>query len=81
MYRLRISTAPVGHCSHIGPYLLGYLLVVASSSVLPSQEAVAALEMAASDMKEYYNKGRQDAPEYYVGDRVYLHGSHIATDQ
>ena len=25
MYRLRISTAPVGHCSHIGPYLLGYL--------------------------------------------------------
>ena len=37
MYRLRISTAPVGHCSHIGPYLLGYLLVVASSSVLPSQ--------------------------------------------
>ena len=36
MYRLRISTAPVGHCSHIGPYLLGYLLVVASSSVLPS---------------------------------------------
>ena len=38
MYRLRISTAPVGHCFHIGPYLLGYLLVVASSSVLPSQE-------------------------------------------
>ena len=38
MYRLRISTAPVGHCSHIGPYLLGYLLVVASSSVLPSQQ-------------------------------------------
>ena len=40
MYRLRISTAPVGHCSHIGPYLLGYLLVVALSSVLPSQFAI-----------------------------------------
>ena len=38
MYRLRISTAPVRHCSHIGPHLLAYLLVVASSSMLPSQK-------------------------------------------
>ena len=34
----QISTVPVGHCSCIGPYLLVYLLVVASSSVFPSQK-------------------------------------------
>ena len=34
----------------------------------------------ALDMKKYYDEGRQDAPEYYVGDRMYLDGSHIATD-
>ena len=43
------------------------------------REAVNALEKAVSEMK-YYNEGRQDAPEYYVGDRMYLDGSHIATD-
>ena len=45
------------------------------------EEAVAALEMAASDMKRYYDEGRQDAPEYQVGDRVYLEGSNISTNR
>ena len=34
------------------------------------EEAVAALEKAASDMKKYYDEGRQDATEYHIGDRV-----------
>ena len=37
-------------------------------------------EEAVSDMKKYYNEGRQDTPEYHIGDRVYLDSSHIATD-
>ena len=45
------------------------------------EEAVAALEKAASDMKKYYTEGRQDAPEYHIGDRVYLDGSHISMDR
>ena len=45
------------------------------------EEAVAVFKKAASDMKKYYYEGRQDAPEYYIGDRVYLDGSHIATIQ
>ena len=32
------------------------------------EEAVAAMERAARDMKKYYDKGRQEAPEYAVGD-------------
>ena len=44
------------------------------------EEAAAAMERAARDMKKYYNKGRQDAPEYEIGDQVYLEGSHISTD-
>ena len=39
------------------------------------------MERAARDMKKYYNKGRQDAPEYEIGDQVYLEGSHISTDR
>ena len=45
------------------------------------EEAAAALEKAASDMKRYYDEGRQDAPEYQVGDKVYLEGSNISTDR
>jgi len=36
------------------------------------EEAAAALEKAASDMERYYDEGRQDTPEYQVGDKVYL---------
>ena len=39
------------------------------------------MERAARDMKKYYDKGRQEAPEYAVGDRVYLEGSHISTNR
>ena len=45
------------------------------------EEAAAALEKAASDMKRYYDEGRQDAPEYQVGDKVYLEGSNISTNR
>ena len=41
------------------------------------EEAVAALEKVVSDMKKFYDEGRQDAPEYHIGDRVYLDSSHI----
>ena len=45
------------------------------------REAVAALKKTASDMKRYYDEGRQDAPEYQVGDKVYLEGSNISTNR
>ena len=45
------------------------------------EEVVVALKKAASDIKRYYNEARQDAPEYKAGDKVYLDGSNIATDQ
>ena len=45
------------------------------------EEAAAALEKAASDMRIYYDEGRQDPPEYQVGDKVYLEGSNISTNQ
>jgi hypothetical protein len=45
------------------------------------EEATAALKKAASDMKKYYDKGRQDAPQYQVGDKVYLEGLNITTDR
>ena len=45
------------------------------------EEAVAALKKAASDMKKYYDKGRQDVPQYQVGDKVYLEGLNVTTDR
>src|SRR5258708_1473279 len=36
------------------------------------EEAKAALEQAADDMKQYYDQSCQSAPEYKVGDRVWL---------
>ena len=45
------------------------------------EEAVAALEKAASGMRKYYDEGRQNAPEYHIGDKVYLDGSHVSMDQ
>src|SRR6266481_4211465 len=36
------------------------------------EEAKAALEQAADDMKWYYNRNRQVAPEYKVGDKAWL---------
>ena len=41
------------------------------------EEAAAALEKAASDMKRYYDEGRQDAPEYQVGDSVFGRLQHL----
>jgi hypothetical protein len=45
------------------------------------EEAAAAMEKAAKDMKKYYDKGRQDAPKYEIGDQVYLEGLHISTNR
>src|SRR3979490_302888 len=45
------------------------------------EEAAAALKKAASDMKKYYDKGRQDVPQYQVGDKVYLEGLNVTTDR
>src|SRR5258707_15784938 len=36
------------------------------------EEAKAALEQAADDMKWYYDRNRQVAPEYKVGDKAWL---------
>src|SRR5258708_831385 len=36
------------------------------------EEAKAVLEQAADDMKQYYDQSRQSAPEYKVGDKVWL---------
>jgi len=44
------------------------------------EEGAAALENAVSDMKRYYDKGRQDAPKYQAGDKVYLENANISTD-
>ena len=44
------------------------------------EEASAALEKAASDMKRYYDEGRQNAPEYQVRDKAYLEGSNFSTN-
>ena len=53
-WSLRISTVPVGHCSHIGPYLLGYLLVVASLSVLPSHTSPNCPNLVQGSWNPYY---------------------------
>src|SRR3979490_1771647 len=45
------------------------------------EEAAAALKKAGSDMKKYYDKGRQDVPQYQVGDKVYLEGLNVTTDR
>src|SRR3979490_2828698 len=45
------------------------------------EEAAAALKKAVSDMKKYYDKGRQDIPQYQVGDKVYLEGLNVTTDR
>ena len=44
------------------------------------EEAAAVLEKAASDMKKYYDRGRQDIPQYQVGDKVYLEGLNVTTN-
>src|SRR5258708_19887483 len=36
------------------------------------EEAKAALEQAADNMKQYYDQSRQSVPEYKVGDKVWL---------
>ena len=42
-------------------------------------EAKSALAKAKDDMAQYYNQHRTPAPEYQVGDRVYLDASNIRT--
>ncbi len=44
------------------------------------EEAKAALEWAADDMKQYYDRNRQAAPEYKVGDRVWLSLQNYSSD-
>ena len=44
------------------------------------EEAVVALKKAVSDMKKYYDRGRQDISQYQVGDKVYLEGLNVTTN-
>jgi hypothetical protein len=45
------------------------------------QEAAAALQKAAEDMKRYYDKGHQRASDYRLGDLVYLEGTNLRSDR
>ena len=44
-----------------------------------TDSAAKALKKAAEDMKRYADMHRRDAPEYKVGDKVYLEGKYLAT--
>ena len=44
------------------------------------EEAKAALEQAADDMKRYYDRSRQSVPEYKVGDKVWLSLQNYSSD-
>src|SRR3979490_1979865 len=45
------------------------------------KKAASDMKKAASDMKKYYDKGRQDVPQYQVGDKVYLEGLNVTTNR
>ena len=45
------------------------------------EEAKAALEQAADDMKRYYDRSRQSAPEYKAGDKVWLSLQNYSSDR
>src|SRR6266436_5571271 len=44
------------------------------------EEAKAALEQAADDMKQYYDRSHQSVPEYKVGDKVWLSLQNYSSD-
>jgi hypothetical protein len=44
-------------------------------------EAAAALEKTQKTMKKYYDAHRRDAPEFKVGDKVWIEGKDITTDR
>jgi hypothetical protein len=43
-------------------------------------EAAAALEKTQKTMKKYYDVHRRNAPEFKVGDKVWLEGKDVTTD-
>ena len=45
------------------------------------EEAQAALHKAAEDMAKFYNEGRQRAPDYSIGQKVWLDTADLRTDR
>lgn len=45
------------------------------------KEAVLALKKAAKDMKRHYDKGKQLAKQFKIGEKVYVEGKEITTAQ
>ena len=43
------------------------------------KEAASALKKAAEDMKRYYDKGKQPARQFKIGEKVYVEGKNITT--
>ena len=43
------------------------------------KEAASALKKTAEDMKRYYDKGKQPARQFKIGEKVYVEGKNITT--